>query len=194
VPPSSVTRLRRWRPNVWAGCRVVGRVLHVGTFKGVVAPILHLLKAARSTAVVGPQSLTHCRSEPRTGGHVMLSMCRSVLLWRQPGPFWRPQTFLHTVLQAPAILPTHYPHVGRACLPGSGAPPRHSGQPQLGAEVHPGLWRHLLKILQHIWRYWEYRMADVRPGTRQRSGSGSGSGMFYIRLRPSTAIGCGTKQ
>jgi hypothetical protein len=24
--------------------------------------------------------------------------------------------------------------------------------------------------------------------------SGSGSGMFYIRLRPSTAIGCGTKQ
>jgi hypothetical protein len=23
---------------------------------------------------------------------------------------------------------------------------------------------------------------------------GSGSGMFYIRLRPSTAIGCGTKQ
>jgi hypothetical protein len=27
-----------------------------------------------------------------------------------------------------------------------------------------------------------------------RTGSGSGSGMFYIRLRPSTAIGCGTKQ
>jgi hypothetical protein len=26
------------------------------------------------------------------------------------------------------------------------------------------------------------------------AGSGSGSGMFYIRLRPSTAIGCGTKQ
>jgi hypothetical protein len=25
-------------------------------------------------------------------------------------------------------------------------------------------------------------------------GSGSGSGMFYIRLRPSTAIGCGTKR
>jgi hypothetical protein len=25
-------------------------------------------------------------------------------------------------------------------------------------------------------------------------GSGSGSGMLYIRLRPSTAIGCGTKQ
>jgi hypothetical protein len=24
--------------------------------------------------------------------------------------------------------------------------------------------------------------------------TGSGSGMFYIRLRPSTAIGCGTKQ
>jgi hypothetical protein len=30
--------------------------------------------------------------------------------------------------------------------------------------------------------------------TRLEYGSGSGSGMFYIRLRPSTAIGCGTKQ
>jgi hypothetical protein len=28
----------------------------------------------------------------------------------------------------------------------------------------------------------------------ESTGSGSGSGMFYIRLRPSTAIGCGTKQ
>jgi hypothetical protein len=44
------------------------------------------------------------------------------------------------------------------------------------------------------------RDVDVINGVTPRAagtsltGSGSGSGMFYIRLRPSTAIGCGTKQ
>jgi hypothetical protein len=41
------------------------------------------------------------------------------------------------------------------------------------------------------------RTPDVKSTeqpTRTDQGSGSGSGMFYIRLRPSTAIGCGTKQ
>jgi hypothetical protein len=40
------------------------------------------------------------------------------------------------------------------------------------------------------------RRASLGRRTRpdRAKSSGSGSGMFYIRLRPSTAIGCGTKQ